>query len=187
MKKILKLLMVSFLFCACSSQVKTINMHTSLSNKNLKKNFYLKDENRSFERLKGTWVWTSKKDSLIIESIPIYKKPYDKTLNTYENAYYDSGVLNVRYVKDGEVILDRIGKKTTKNCLIISPFKVQTNVFYLNNFCKKDNGSYLILRGDNEQLFLVSPYTEKEKVLLSKDGEYEIVIPHSIVLDRISY
>ena len=34
-------------------------------------------------------------------------------------------------------------------------------------------------------LSLLSPYVENEKVLLKKEGEYEVVIPHSIVLDRV--
>ena len=167
------------------AKIKIIDIHTNIYRKGLRKNFYLKDKSKSFETLKGTWVWSNDTDSLIVESLPVYRKPYESPNKNTKNAYYDSGVLNIKYIKDGKLIFDNTNKGIVESCLVTSPFKVQTNVFYLNNHCKGDSGSYLILRGDFQQLFLVSPYTEKEKVLLEKEGEYKVVIPHSIVLDKV--
>ncbi|TVZ21797.1 hypothetical protein JM84_0677 [Dokdonia sp. Hel_I_63] len=183
--KILKLLFCIFLFYSCSSKIKIIDIHKTTDNENLKKNYYLKDKNRSFERLSGKWLWSNNIDSLIIEATPFYKKRRQSPVRDYENVFYDTCILNVKYVKKGETIIDNIGPSKGDSCLVVSPFKVQTNVFYLKNRCQKDNGSYLALRGDNEQLFFISPYVKQERVLVKKEGEYEVVIPHSIVLDRV--
>ena len=187
--KILKLLLCLLLFCACSPKLKIVSIHKPTYKKELKNNFYLKDKSKSFERLSGKWIWSSDTDTLIIEATPIYKKPRLKnpfSHNSYNNnAFYDTCILNVKYIKEGKIIVNNIGPSKRDSCLVVSPFKIQTNVFYLKNRCQKDNGSYLTLRGDNEQLFLISPYVIKERVLVKKEGKYEVVIPHSIVLDKV--
>ena len=181
--KILKLLFCIFLFYSCSSKLKIINIHTPTYGMNLKKNFYLKDK-ATFTRLKGEWLWTNASDTLTLKIIPKYKIKYDEKVSHFENAYYDTADIEVKYIKNGITVYN---DKNNGRCLVPSPFKIQIDMFYLFNFCnlRSNSPSYLIFMAGGNSLSLLSPYVENEKVLLKKEGEYEVVIPHSIVLDRV--
>ncbi|TVZ21791.1 hypothetical protein JM84_0671 [Dokdonia sp. Hel_I_63] len=184
--KILKLLFCILLFSSCSSKLKIIDIHKPTYKKISKKDFYMKDKNRSFERLKGQWLWTNASDTLTLKITPKYKIKYDEKVSHFENAYYDTADIEVKYIKNGITVYNDINKNNGQ-CLVPSPFKIHIDMFYLFNFCnlRSNSPSYLIFMAGGNSLSLLSPYVENEKVLLKKEGEYEVVIPHSIVLDRV--
>ncbi|AEE18976.1 hypothetical protein Krodi_0992 [Dokdonia sp. 4H-3-7-5] len=183
--KILKLLFCILLFSSCSSKLKIINIHTPTSGMNLKKNFYLKDK-ATFTRLKGEWLWTNASDTLTLKIIPKYKIKYDEKVSHFENAYYDTAIIEIKYIKNGITIFNSIDNKTDEVCLKVTPYKIYTDIFYLNNFCKEVlDTSYLIFMDGGDSLSLLNPALEKENVLLKKEGEYDVVIPNSIMLDRV--
>ena len=154
--------------------------------KNIQKNFYLKDKNKSFERLSGEWLWTNTSDTLILQITPRYKEKYDEKVSGYRNAYYDTAIIKVKYTKNGITIYDDLEKDIDKICLKPYTFKILTDFFYLKNLCTKAfSNSYIVFMKGGKSLSLFTNHAKKEKVLLKKEGEYEVVIPNSIILDKV--
>lgn len=186
MKKISCIIFIASILSSCSPKLKVYRIHVPrYGKKKLTKNFYMKDHGRSFENLKGTWMWSNSTDTLTLKIKPYYKKPYESKIFDYENAFYDSSSIKMKYVKNGKIVFDNLDEDILDSCLYARTFEIHTDMFYLNNRCNsKFTGAYLIFMNDFNGLSLLGRATDRT-VLLKKENEYEVVIPNSIILDRI--
>tara|TARA_R110000868_G_C10775693_1_gene755091 strand:- start:84 stop:644 length:561 start_codon:yes stop_codon:yes gene_type:complete len=181
----LTILMAVVLFTGCSSKLKIYNLYGLMEDTKIKKdNYYLKDVHNYYKRLKGTWVWANKSDTLLFEINPVYKKripkmyPFDN-----RNTYYDINEISFKFISDNGLILNEYNS-TNNNCLIASPMGIYTNKFYLYNSCYNQSGSPILMYVGND-LVLIHDWNEEEGVFLEKEGEYKIIIPRIIILKRM--
>lgn len=178
---------LTILFFGCSPKLKVYSIHSLMEDKKIREdNFYLRDKSNTYERLKGTYLWSNGLDTLILKFTPIYKKKITGGhLNPPKNAFFDTNEIKLRHVKDGKVIFDNFEHDYTKVCLYADHFGVYTTQFYFYNRCDGKPGGPLILflRDD---ILLVNQFVPDYYTLLKKEGEYEVVIPRNIVLKNIT-
>ena len=171
---------IALIFISCSTKLKIYD--SCQLTKNNDKNFYYKDTEYSYEILKGTWIWTNEKDTLYVKATPIYKKPIKK----FKNSFYDVGALSLKYIKNGKVIYDGLNDNLEKSCLLADKTTTNNrNMFILTNSCSTYLYSYLLFMRGAQSLALLSPLVDKNKILLKTEDGTEIVIPNSIILDRV--
>lgn len=149
-------------------------------------NYYLKDESLSYEQLKGEWLWTNKSDTLTLKIVPIYKKKYDENIySKRQNAYYDTALIQAKFSKQGDVIVNQISYPENDVCLFAQPLGIYTTMFYVYNKCRIGVFDQPVLMFAGNDLVLVNKWNEEEGVFFEKDGEYKIVIPRTITLKRL--
>ena len=175
------------LLSLCNNKLHVYSIHELLYKTELKNNFYLKDKNRSFENLKGKWIWENDNESLILGFNPNYKKVYTRKFTKHNNAYYDDSDIKIKYIKNDSTIYNNLNNGLSENCIKVKNFKIYTNLFFLKNNCNENHDlSYMALMNNFKSLCIINPSTDNRNFILfeTEDGT-EIVILNSIILDRV--
>jgi hypothetical protein len=149
-----------------------------------KDNFYIKDFSGSNERLKGKWIWTNNKDTLVLKFTPIYKMKYDERVFNYKNAYYDTNKINIKYIEKGNVLFDNLEEGSLENCLFANHLEILTTMFYLYNKCESGIFNHPVLMIVGNDLVLVNKWNEDMGVLI-EGKEYKVKIPRTFTLKRL--
>ena len=177
---------IAILFFNCKPKLKIYDTYALMKDIHKRDdNFYVKDISKNYRHLKGNWQWTNELDTLIIEIKPIFKKKLGE--NYYppkKNAFYDTNQINVKFIKNGEVIVDQINIEH-ENCLYVDHLGVNTNMFYVYERCTGPNYVKPILMFVGNDLLLINRWNEKEGVFIKKEGAYEVKIPRTITLKRM--
>ena len=126
-------------------------------------------------------MWVNKSDSLILK----FKSNFKKPLEGCENCFYDTSIMTIKYIENGKIIFNNLNVKADENCFLVKTTINNTNMFHLDNFCKSHTDSYLIFMRGVKSLCLLSPFVERNRRLLKTEDGAEIVIPNSIILDRV--
>jgi len=190
-----------FILISCASnKIKVFNLHSVKREGPRIKNYYLKDLNRSFETLKGVWKWNDERDTLVLKIVPKYKVPYqtdskDFKINDQErkkfnsnsffekkNTFYDKADILIKYIKDGEIIIDQILTNDFSSELEVLNFDVYTKWYHVRKN-KRMLGSFQLLF-DHNSLDFISFFPE-ETVILSENKDKEIEVPRSFLMKRV--
>ena len=187
MRSIIKIVLVSFLLFGCGPKLKVYSIHDLMKSRKIRNDdYYLKDKSRSYELLKGKWIWTNQADTLVVNIIPVYKKKYyNNKFGGKKNAYHDTAILELKFIESGSTIVDEFGSVKADSCLYASPLGIYTNMFYLYNRCRTGIYDHPILINIGGHLVLVNKWNGDEGALIEKEGEYKIVIPRTITLKRM--